>query len=71
MQPRLGASGNSPGSESQLQRCNNKSVIGGKLGTSENPAVLKEPPVSTNENMIDLLARLAIVGVPCILVAFE
>ena len=39
----------------KLECCNNKPVVSCKeLGTPENPAVLEDPPTSTNEDVIDL-----------------
>ena len=48
-----------------LQSCNNKPVVGSKeLGAPVNPAVPKDPPTSTHEDVIDLLRHTASIAVP-------
>ena len=43
------------GLDMKLECSNNKHVIGRKeLGTPKNPAVLEDPPMSTDKDMVDL-----------------
>ena len=49
----------------KLECCNNKPVVSCKeLGTPENPAVLKDPPTRTIEDVINLLSYSTGIAIP-------
>ena len=49
----------------KLECCNSKPVVSCKeLGTPVNPAVLEDPPTSTNEDVIDLLGYPSGIAIP-------
>ncbi len=53
------------GSDTYSEFYNNKPVVGRKeLGTAVNSAGLKDPPTSTNEDLIDLLTYAGSIAVP-------
>ena len=53
----------------KLECCNNKPVVSCKeLGTPENPAVLEDPPTSTNKDVINLLCYLSGIAIPSLAV---
>lgn len=65
MEPWKVASWDFLGSDMYSEFCNNKPVVGSKeLGTAVSPAVLKDPPTSTNEDVIDLLSHAASIAIP-------
>ena len=57
------------GLDMKLEYSNNKPVIGRKeLSTPKNPAVLEDPPKSTDKDMVDLLRYPSGIAIPSLAV---